>query len=237
MSEEDSQVTMVDFTKSNRFDGIATLEAYWQSVRGTRMVPLRSEIDPRGIENALDFAFIVERVTAGVVRFRLAGSQLNELMGMDVRGMPINAFFGSDSRSEMLTAIEGVFEGPEALEVALESPGAPGKPALAAQMILLPLKSDLGDISRAIGCLSTRGQMGRAPRRFDITGQIQRQALDGETTPLIDRRPAPVSEPTRDLLPGFAEPAAHFNAKSETPEGSDSRPSERPYLKLVRDPD
>ena len=44
-------------------------------------------------------------------------------------------------------------------------------------MILLPLKSDLGDISRVLGCLCTYGAIGRAPRRFELLNQ--------EVTPLL----------------------------------------------------
>ena len=226
MSEETAQVTMVDFRRAQRFEGIAALEAYWQSVRGERMVPLRSDIDPRGIESALDFSFIVERVTAGVVRFRLAGSQLNELMGMDVRGMPITSFFGASSRAELLDAIEHVFDGPEVVEMKLESAEGAGKPAMTGQMILLPLKSDLGDISRAIGCFPTRGPMGRAPRRFELSGGIQRRPLrDTEATAVIQRRPAP-----KPIDAGFAEPEPPFT-------GAQRSGSERSYLKLVRDED
>ena len=224
MSDESAEITMVDFTKSQRFDGIAAMEAYWQSLRGNRLVPLRSEVDPRGIESALDFAFIVERVTAGVIRFRLAGSQLNEMMGMDVRGMPITSFFGTQSRAQVLEAIEGVFNGPEVVEFQVESPEGAGKPALAGQMILMPLKSDLGDISCAIGCFPTRGAMGRAPRRFELSGSVQRRRLHGdEEEAIVTRRPA--SE--RPLAAGFAESATPFEPPKHR--------SERPYLKLVKD--
>ncbi|MEM8591993.1 MAG: PAS domain-containing protein [Pseudomonadota bacterium] len=224
MSEESARVTMVDFTRAQRFDGIATLEAYWQSVRGNRLVPLRSDIDPRGIEGALDYSFIVERVTAGVVRFRLAGSQLNEMMGMDVRGMPITALFGTKSRADVLEAIEGVFSGPEVIEMPLESPGAAGKPTLPGQMILLPLKSDLGDISRAIGCLPTRGPVGRSPRRFELSGGLKRRPLnDGAEKVVVTRRPQ------KNVLPeGFGEPQPTFRSQRH-------QSAERPYLKLVRE--
>ncbi|MEO0486363.1 MAG: PAS domain-containing protein [Pseudomonadota bacterium] len=226
MADDNARITKVDFSKTQRFDGIAALEAYWQGVRGNRLVPLRSDIDPRGIESALDFSFIVERVTAGVIRFRLAGSQLNELMGMDVRGMPITSFFGTNSRAEVLEAIEAVFSGPEVLEMSLESAAGPGKPALLGQMILLPLKSDLGEVSRAVGCFPTRGAMGRAPRRFEIAGAVQRRPLDDGPKPVITRRPAPIPTP----VAGFAEPKTPF-------EGPKRSASERPYLKLVRDDD
>ncbi|MEL7299742.1 MAG: PAS domain-containing protein [Pseudomonadota bacterium] len=227
MNDDSAQGTMVEFKGSRRFDGIAALEAYWMSVRGNRTVPLRADIDPRGIESALDYAFIAERVTAGIVRFRLAGSQLNELLGMDVRGMPITSLFGPKSRGELVEAIEGVFEGPEVLEVGLESPAGAGKPALPAQMVLLPLKSDLGDISRAIGCFPTRGSIGRPPRRFELSGALKRTSLASEEAPVIHRRPAPRPQP----MEGFAEDKAPFKGKPEAPRHA----AERPYLKLVRD--
>lgn len=211
---------MAQITNTSRLDGIAALEAYWQALRGARSMPLRSEIDPRGIQDALDFTFIVERVTAGVARFRLAGSQLNELMGMDVRGMPITSMFSTNARSQMGQAIERVFDGPEIIEANLQSPSGAGKSNLSAQMILLPLRSDLGDVSRAIGCFPTQGEFGRPPRRFDVVGNIKRTPLDGGNRQFIP----PQSEPT---LIGMAEEHAQFKAAQTS--------SERPYLRLVKD--
>ncbi|MEL6700445.1 MAG: PAS domain-containing protein [Pseudomonadota bacterium] len=234
-----TEVTMVEFNAKDRYRGIAAVEAYWQAIKGARQMPLRADIDPRGIEEALDMAFIVERVAAGVVRFRLAGSHLSELMGMDVRGMPLTSFFAAGARSEMLTFIEQVFTGPEILEVQLESarPGdAADDTALTAQMILLPLKSDLGDVSRAIGCLSTRGPVGHAPRRFSITGTVSRHPLGAPqvemgrtarpTLPLPPGRTVPIA-PT-ETAPGFAEPPAAFDPATRNA-------AERPWLRLVRD--
>ncbi|MGR3492030.1 MAG: PAS domain-containing protein [Shimia sp.] len=205
--------------KHKRFEGLAELEAYWHALRGNRLVPTRSEIDPRGIENTLDFAFIVERAAPGVARFRLAGSQLNELLGMDVRGMPITSFFASDVRHTMSEVIEAVFAGPEILEAQFTSPAGAGRSELPAQLLLLPLESDLGDISRAIGCFATRGEMGRAPRRFTLDGAPQRRAL-GFASP----------EPTT-LLEAAEEPAV-FEAKAD---GDDQ--DRHPHLRVVRDDD
>ncbi|NQW14520.1 MAG: PAS domain-containing protein, partial [Rhodobacter sp.] len=49
---------------------------YWERLRDGRNAPLRSEVDPRQIENALEHAFILERVQADHVRFRIAGIQI-----------------------------------------------------------------------------------------------------------------------------------------------------------------
>jgi hypothetical protein len=32
----------------------------------------------------------------------------------------------------------------------------------------LPLRDDMGDITRAVGCLVTEGHIGRTPRRFTV---------------------------------------------------------------------
>ena len=42
------------------------------------------------------------------------------------------------------------------------------KPAMEARMVLMPLRSDLGDISRVLGCFVAKGELGTQPRRFEI---------------------------------------------------------------------
>lgn len=151
-----------------RFPAISEVRAYWEALRNGRKVPLRSEIDPRGIERALEYAFVLERIAPNVSRFRLAGMHLNDLMGMEVRGMPVTAFFTPASRPEASGIIENVFRTPQIAEMTLGGETAFGKPPMAARLIILPLQSDLGDISRALGCLVADGAVGRTPRRFDL---------------------------------------------------------------------
>ena len=61
-------------------------------------MPLRSEIDPRGLKGALEYCFVLERIAPGLARLRVAGSHLGDLMGMEVRGMPITAFYDENGR-------------------------------------------------------------------------------------------------------------------------------------------
>jgi hypothetical protein len=156
--------------------GVEGVERYWSALRGDRLVPLRSEIDPRGIEGALDRAFILERIAPGVARFRLAGSQLVELMGAEVRGMPLSILFAPESRKALAEAVEGVFSGPETLRLSLSGERGFGRGPLSAEMVVLPLKSDLGDVSRALGCFGASGALGRAPRRL-IVQEMERVDL------------------------------------------------------------
>ena len=185
-----------------RFVHISEVRDYWEALRAGRDVPYRSEIDPRGIERALEFAFVLERVAPQVARFRLAGMHLSDLMGMEVRGMPLTSFFTPKAREEVSDVLQSVFTGPRTAELTLKAEPGFGKPEMQARLIILPLKSDLGDVSRALGCLMAEGPIGRAPRRFDIVscavGQIETSTRSAFRT---SRLPAPE---------GFAEPPAPF---------------------------
>lgn len=200
-----------------RGNDIAAMRRYWQSMRREGDVPRRSDIDPRGIEPLLENAMIAERIAPGLARLRIAGQHLSDLMGMEVRGMPVSAFIAPDHRDRLAEAMTALFEGPSCIALALTAPKAAGQPELRATMMLLPLRSDLGDLSRALGCLVTQGGIGRTPRRFDIT-HIQIDRLDQSGT----------AGPVLACPPGLAEPAAAFDTTRP------ALPSERPYLRLVK---
>lgn len=217
--------TMVGTSKDIGFGALAAIEAYWEALRGTRVVPKRSEIDPRGIESALEYTFILERIAPGIARLRIAGSHLSDLMGMEVRGMPVTSFVTPDGRKQVSDILEDVFQRPAICELRLSAEAAFDKPRMDARMLLLPLKSDLGDVSRALGCLIARGDLGRTPRRFDVVGSKIR--------PIIAKTSVPEQvKPTDDpVLPaaGFAEKAATF--------GAAPRRADVPYLRLVKNDD
>lgn len=151
-----------------RFAPLSQIEGYWDALRGTRMMPQRSEIDPRGLKGALEYCFVLERIAPGLARMRVAGSHLGDLMGMEVRGMPISSFLTTGAREEFGKALEEVFETPARAVVTLSAETSFGRPPLKAKMILLPVKSDLGDTSRILGGLMTDGDIGRVPRRFNV---------------------------------------------------------------------
>ena len=168
ISGGENVVSMFRYKTEALFPEINEVEAYWQGLRMGRIVPQRSEIDPRGIERALANTFILERISMGMGRVRLAGSHLNDLLGMEVRGMPFTAFFTPTARNAVTDALQTVFEGPQIAQLTLQAERRIGKPSLDAKLILLPLRSDLGEISRIIGCFVSHGKIGRAPRRFEV---------------------------------------------------------------------
>lgn len=223
-------VSMTQNASHNGFAPLAQVEAYWEALRGSRLMPFRSEIDPRGIENALEYAFIVERIAPGIARLRIAGSHLSDLMGMEVRGMPLTAFISPNSRRQVSDTLEEIFETPACCTLTLHSQQGAGMPALDARMLLMPLKSDLGDVSRLLGAFVSVGEMGRSPRRFEVTGSSMRPIVSDQMVPApLRKKPAAPVVPEKVAEPGFAEPKTPF--KTKTPRQN------APYLRLVKSDD
>lgn len=183
---------------------INQVRAYWEALREGPALPRRARIDPRGIEGALEGAFILDRIAPGMARFRLAGMKLVDLMGMDVRGMPLSAMFDPMGRNRLAEGLEQVFGNPAILDLHLEAERGIGRPALSARMLILPLQGDNGHNNLALGCLVTEGEPGRRPRRFFIA--------NARLEPLVtDAKPA--SAPAS--APGMAEAAQPFSATTK----------------------
>lgn len=185
---------------------LTSFEGYWASKCPDGDIPARSQIDPRGIEALLSNAFVCERVASGMARLRIAGMTLSDIMGMEVRAMPLSCLIAPQDRERFASEVVELFDRPARVMVELEAEGGFGRPRLSGRMLLLPLRSDMGDISRALGCLVVKGPIGRTPRRFRIAGVETRPiGLDGS------------------FLAGHAAQSAPV-----------SHPSERPYLRIVK---
>ncbi|CAN0598239.1 unnamed protein product, partial [Ectocarpus sp. 12 AP-2014] len=82
------------------------------------------------------------------------------------------------SRAILANALEAVFDEPAAVHLELISAGGYAQAELRGEMILLPLRSDTGEVSRVIGAIAMDADAGRKPRRLDITRQ-SRKTLTG----------------------------------------------------------
>ncbi len=192
-----------------RFPHIVQVEAYWDALRGARLVPDRSEVDPRGIERALEHAFILEQVAPGVGRLRIAGGHLSDLLGMEVRGMPLSALFLPEARIDLASTLEQVCTTPSMATLSLQAETGIGKPALDARLVLLPMTDAFNQINRILGCLDSQGGVGRAPRRFAITARRLTPLGAGQVKP---DWPTPARAPAHRVGEhGLAEAPARFN--------------------------
>ena len=193
---------------------IAELRAYWEALRDGEMLPRRDRVDPRGIAGALEHSFLIERIGTGLARFRIAGMAYNDLMGMDIRGMPISSLFLGEARIRLQMELERLFRGPAILSMTLQAERGLGRGALSGRMVILPMIGQQGSSDLAIGCVELQGEIGRTPRRFGISdARIEQIAA-----------PAPTATKT---APAFAEETAVFVRAPRPQPGV-------PHLKLVK---
>ncbi|MCH2163056.1 MAG: PAS domain-containing protein [Marinovum sp.] len=190
---------------------VRLVDAYWHGLRGPRIVPSRTDVDPRGIEGALSHAFILERIAPGHGRIRIAGTHMGDLLGMEVRGMPLSALFEPDARSQVQAALRCVFDDPAIYRLELKSEARIGKPELTAELALYPLRNEMGDITRALGVIDAKGLIGRAPRRFAISkGSRHKLHVPDKPNPNLQADSDASDADTTAKFDGFAEPETRF---------------------------
>ncbi len=133
---------------------LAQIEAYWRTLAPSGALPRRRDVNPKGMENALPYAFVLEQVAPTVARFRVAGQTICSTAGFEVRGMPLTCLFALRSRQAVSSAVADVFQTPAMLELDLLAPRRFGR-SIGGRLLLMPLFDDKGRVSRAIGGLVT----------------------------------------------------------------------------------
>lgn len=233
-------ISMTDREKQRNRAPLRVVEAYWHGLCNGTDVPLRSEVDPRGMENALENAFLLERISPTHGKIRVAGSHLSDLMGMQVAGMPLSSLIAPEDRDAFGKAVGQLFADPAVIRIKLKAEGGFGKPAMEAEMIILPLRSDFGEVTRALGALISDGRIGRTPRRFrvssvDVETVPKAGALAPSAADLPDSTPTKITDHMKDepLMPP-APLRKLFN--TDTQAGKDTDASELPargHLRLI----
>lgn len=173
---------------------IDALHNHWKSLREGNLPPFRSEISPRSLPDMLDNLFIFETLNPDDIRVRIAGIKICEMMGREVRGQTPMSFFGENARGRFAAVMTDVLTRPTVARLGLETSDSNGNIGHA-DMILLPLRSDFGDVSRIIGCVSEPDTGFTAPVSFHIkTIDLEGNARTPKSVPEV----------------GFAEESAGF---------------------------
>ncbi|GLQ36044.1 hypothetical protein GCM10007939_23280 [Amylibacter marinus] len=213
----DNVISLFDQKHSAPEGVLNQLFTYWEQLRDGRMAPIRSEIDPRRIKGTLQHTFILERVTHGAPKFRLAGIEVCDLLGMELRGMPGHALFDDIDRARFNDILEGVLQSPHIAELRLQGKLAADH-MVRAKMILLPLQGDKGELNRVLGAITLDRELMRPPVRFTIEHKTVTRIISGQK------------------IPDFARAELAFN-ESSTPFNHHPKRAptagERPILKLV----
>jgi len=203
---------------SNLFD-------HWSALRHGNSVPNRCEIDPRVFPDALENTFIFERIARGDFRARLAGMNLCDMMGMEVRGQSAASFMQHDERDHIQNVLEQILRRPAIGELVLAGRDLSGV-SYEVNMILLPLRSDMGEVNRVIGCISYPQKPFTAPLRFAVKSK--------KITPLsaLGSSVAEVAVGFSERIEPFRPQGVHAVSETENPVPSPKRSG---HLKLVKD--
>ena len=200
---------------------------HWSALRQGVDVPNRSEIDPRVFPDALENTFIFERIAKNDFRTRLAGMNLCDMMGMEVRGQSAASFMQHAERYRIENVLEHVLSRPAIGEITLTGQDLTGK-EVDVNMILLPLRNDMGEVNRVIGCISYPQTTFSAPLRFAIKSQ--------KLTPL-----STLGHSSEEIAVGFSEKIEPFRPKGFRAVSQNQNPIASPkkqgHLKLVKDED
>ena len=190
MSECGTIADRSEFQPAMGQSAVSQVCAHWSALRIDGELPRRSKVNPKDLGAALPHVFLAELVTPRVARLRICGHKVEDLMGMDMRGMPLSVLFEGKARAAITEAVEQAGMGARVM-LSLESVGSFGQKTVSATLALLPLTDDTGRVTRILGVLDHQGEIGRAPRSFTLAEPV----LDAPANPpkrpsLAPKRPA-----------------------------------------------
>ena len=158
---------------------LCQVESHWRNVRVNQLVPSRADIGTGILAPVLGHTFVLERVTASVARFRVAGQAIHSMLNMEPRGMPISAIFTPMGRQMLAPLIYDVCEGPELVEIPLVAQRGLARSPLRARLLMLPIRTIGDEINAIFGALVLDGRAGRRSIRFDfdVESELRTEAL------------------------------------------------------------
>jgi hypothetical protein len=126
---------------------------YWDAVRGERPAPDRTDIDAGAIRSCLAYTFILTFDPQHGHPFRVAGTSLCDMFGVELTRKPFSGLWTVDERPALSDLLRTVALEQDGVVASVAGRNAAAQ-AAHLEMILLPLTSgDLG-ISRILGALT-----------------------------------------------------------------------------------
>jgi hypothetical protein len=130
-----------------------SLFSYWNVLRGNRPAPRRLEIDPSRIADNLPDTFILERVDASTLRFRLTGTRITDAFGMELRGTNLIDLFDEADAPTIQRQIDLVAAHCAAGVFRISASNAAGQATLF-EMLVLPLTHTQDAVDRFLGSIA-----------------------------------------------------------------------------------
>jgi hypothetical protein len=153
---------------------LRTLVAYWHGLAAQGNPPHWSEVDPAAIQDALEYAFLADRLGHSHARLRVAGGSVVQLFGQEATGRPLSGLLSPEARPAFDAVMRRCFAVGRPLALRL---GASRRDVTGC-MVLFPLRGDRGGVTQLLGALVMSGTPGPAPVRFDFVEIEERGVSD-----------------------------------------------------------
>lgn len=139
-----------------RQENSGKLFEYWNTLRGNRPAPERSEIEPGDIREILGDTFILEvSMQLKAVSFRLAGTRLCAAYGRELKGLGFLALWDEENNFEVARAVRRVYQEYAPMLASYMAATADGQ-FVEFEMILLPLLPVSDGNARILGLATPR---------------------------------------------------------------------------------
>lgn len=177
---------------------LQTLYSYWNEIRKGRLAPHRLEIEPSRIAAILSETFMLERIGGGIYHFRLAGTRLCDLFGVELRGKNFLDDWSDADRRTLEWVLTTICEQGAGATLTIEGV-SDRRNRVEIEAMLLPLLHSNNKITRVIGAISAAS----APYRLDNepvrARHLRRHQLlwpDGRPRSVIERLGSQAPNPT-----------------------------------------
>ncbi|WP_256378620.1 PAS domain-containing protein [Nordella sp. HKS 07] len=120
--------------------GSRALFRYWEAVRGEMSAPPRDWLDLQKIRSLVPFLFMIERTPSRGYAWRLAGTKVCELWGMELTGMPALAQGDRFERETVARLLDSVVDEHQPFVLRFRLNSAKGM-TVAAELVGTPLRA------------------------------------------------------------------------------------------------
>lgn len=127
---------------------------YWNRLRGTDAAPCRKQIVPSQIAPVLPDLFILEEVAGGSPLFRLAGTRICDMFGLELHGRAFTALWNGDNVMNPGEVASTVIRTATPLLLNATGSSLVHDCDEALEIVLLPLCSTPDRCDRALGSIS-----------------------------------------------------------------------------------
>lgn len=130
------------------------LYAYWNAVRRTRLAPRRYEIEPSQIAPYLSDTIILEQPVQAACRIRLAGTQVCDHLGHDLRGALFYELWSESDQRILQDAMRSTISCGGVGLFTFNGTCRDTAPQAEFEILLLPLTHLGSDVERVLGNIS-----------------------------------------------------------------------------------